>query len=134
MAEKRTTASEVLERLRNRELSPRQLARMYPRVPDLRLRADTPTLDVTEATAVGDALKELQAQGIGTMALREQGAGPTAVVLSVERYLELVGTQLIRDEYSKIMRVDHVVVPTDEAFAALHVEPVNPNDTWQIPF
>jgi hypothetical protein len=133
MTEESSKAGDVLRHLMSRELSPRQQAQRHPRVPALRLRADTPTLDVTETTAVGDALKELQAQGVGTMALREQGTESTAVVLSVERYLELVGKELIRNEYNKEMRIDHVVVPTEEAFAASHVEPVNPDDTWEIP-
>jgi hypothetical protein len=133
MTEQSSEPGDVLAYLAGRELSPTEQARRHPPVPELRLRADIPAVDIAEATAVSEALEELRSQAVGTIALRERDAEPTAVVLSVERYLELAGKELIRDEYNKISRADHVVVPTESAFSALHVEPVNPDDTWQLP-
>jgi hypothetical protein len=128
VTERRSKASELVDDLMQRSPSAQARAERHPKVPELRLRADTPALEVTDATPVSDALEELRSQGLGTIALRSPDAEPTAVVLSVERYLELAGKELLNGV--DMVARDGIMVPSESAFAISHVEQVNPNDTW----
>jgi hypothetical protein len=121
----RSKASELADDLRRRSSSPAE--RETPEVPEIKLRSDAPALEVTETTPIGDALAQLRSQGVGVIALREQGGEPTAVVIPAERYIELVGTELLNGR--KVAQGGRLV-PAESAFAAVYVEEVNPGDTW----
>jgi hypothetical protein len=130
MAE-RLSASDVTDRLTSRPLSPRQLAERERKLPPIRLRADVASLDVDEATPVTDALTGLQSRGVDALALRELGSDATAVVLPVERYLDLVAKELLNGN-QLVAQPGGRVTPTEAAFAASYVEEVNPGEgTWR---
>jgi hypothetical protein len=123
-------ASELADDLMSHPLTPEEIAARYPRVPELRLRADAPTVEINETTRARDILERVRSENVGSIALRESAAGITAVVIPVERYLELVGKELATDPSNKVGTLDGQIRPTDAAIAASHVEQVNPDDSW----
>jgi hypothetical protein len=122
------TASETLKTLMNRPLSPRQLAEKG--LPVLRLRDDAPSIDSSGAIPIRDAAAELHRRRVGALAVRAPDGEPLAVMLSVDRYLELVGKELVNGD-QKELQSDGRIVPTDAAFAVSYVEAVNLGDNWQ---
>jgi hypothetical protein len=126
---RRSPAREVTDDLLQRSLTPEQIA-ARDRRPDLHLRADVPTVEVDETTRAKGVLEKLQGEA-GLVALGEQ-AGISAVVVPIERYLELVGSQLKYDP--SIEREGRTatfdIAPTEGAMEASHVEQVRPSDTW----
>jgi hypothetical protein len=122
-------ATELLDDLMSHPLSPEEVARRQPHIPELRLRDDTPAVEIAETTRVQDVLGRLE--DTDSLALRNSAAEPLAVVISVERYLELVGKELARDPWHKVGTLDGRVVPRDEDLAAGHVEQVDPTAPWQ---
>jgi hypothetical protein len=130
MAEQqRSKASEVVEDLMSHPLTEEELARRYPKVEKLRLRPDAPTAEIDETLPVKEVIERLRSDDSGVIALREPGSDATAVVIPVERYLELAGKELAG--YSeRVGTLDGRIIPTESAFAASHVEPVDPDATW----
>jgi hypothetical protein len=97
-------------------------------LPELRLRADTPTIEIDETTPVVQALARLGMEATETLALREPSGEPTAIVLSVERYLQLASQEIARARL--VGGTDGRTAPEEDAFSRTHVEQINPNDTW----
>lgn len=126
---RRSKASELADDLTRRELSDREWESRHPKVPELRLRADAPAIAIDEVTPVTDALKRLRGEAVGAMALRQADGHSTAVVIPVERYLELVGKELASGS-RWVGTLDGQIVPVESAFAESYVEQVDPNETW----
>jgi hypothetical protein len=110
-------------------LTPEKVAARYPKVPELRLRADVPAVEIDEATTASNVLAHMRSENVGTIALHEPIVNVTAVVMPVERYLELVGSELANDPFHKEAG-PRGIAPTEAALAAVHVEQVDPSDTW----
>lgn len=131
MSEKRRTkASEVVENLMSRPLPPEEVARRYPKAPKLRLRADTPAIEIDGTTSAKAVVDQLQSDRLDTVAVREIGAEAVAVLLPVERYLELVGNELSRRHHDLVVGPHGHFQPQDSELAVLHVEQVDPNERW----
>jgi len=132
MTEQRPTkASKVVDRLMSRKLSPREIAERYPQAPELRLRADAPAVEIDETTPVVDVLERLGNSDIGALALRPRGADPTAVVVPIERYLELVGKELLHSR-GKVVGASNDFRPPDAALETVSVELVDPAAVWPL--
>jgi hypothetical protein len=123
-------AEELVDDLMRRSLTPEEEAAKHPRVPELRLRADAPAVDINKTTHIRDVLSRLQDKDVGGVALRDPSTGPVAVVVPVERYLDLVGKELANDPSNKVGTLDGHIAPAETAIAASYVEQVNPSDTW----
>jgi hypothetical protein len=131
MAEQsRSKAAQVAHDLVTQPIPEGERRRRGLLLPELRLRANTPTVDINETTSVGAALTRLEGEQGGTLALREPSGEPKAIVLSVERYLQLVSKEI--NSAPKVGALDGRVMPTDDAFANAHVEQVNPAESWGI--
>jgi hypothetical protein len=128
----RGNASKVMDELMQNPLTQEEQAARYLGVPELRLRADTPTVDVDETTRVQGVLARLHGEDTRSLALRDRGAAISAVVIPVERYLELVGIQLAKDPSIQRDTSTGSIAPTGTALAASHVEQVHPRDTWTV--
>lgn len=130
MAEKHVSkASQLREDLMAHPLASEAIAKKYPKVPELRLRADTPVVEIDDATLATDVIEELQRKDTGVVAVRKPGEAAMAIVLPVERYLELAGSELASHS-EQVGTLDGRLMPADSAFAASSVEQVNQGDTW----
>lgn len=131
MAERQPSkASEVVDDLMQRPLTPEEIAKRYPKVEDLRLRADAPVVEIDDTTPVKGVIDRLAGEDAGIVAVREAGVdSAVAVVLPIERYLELAGKELAGFS-SKVATLDGRLVPVEEAFATSHVEQADPDATW----
>lgn len=122
-AERRPTkASEVVRELMNRPVPPPE-----PR-PELRLHHDTPTMEVKETTTARDALTQLRDGNADVLALREQGSEPAVIMLPIQRYLDLVATELMSDQAKSTIVAEGTgsLVMDESALANVHVEEVHP--------
>lgn len=124
-------ANELGDDLLSHPLTPEERAAKYPKVPELRLRADAPAAEVDENTRVQEVVKRLQSEAAPIIALRDMATGATAVVMPVERYLQLVGTELVNDPLNQVGGLEGHIAPTDAALRASHIEQVNPSETWK---
>ena len=130
MAERqRSKAGDVVEDLMRNPLTPEELARRYPRVEELRLRPDAPTAEIDEALPAKEVVERLRSEDVGVIALRGQGSDAAAVIIPVERYLELAGKELAGFS-ERVGTLDGRMVPVESAFEASYVEPVDPDATW----
>ncbi len=96
-------------------------------LPELRLRPEAPYIEIDEATSVVMTLSRLAAEESGALAIREPRGEPQAVVLSVERYLELAGKEI---NSTPKVGVEGRLVPNEAAFDRAHVEQVDSNESW----
>lgn len=115
----RSKASEVVEQLRRRA-APKEERKL----PELRLRADAPALAIDETTPAQGVLDRLRISEVGALALREPDAEPAAVVISAERYLELIGKELLTDRSTIASNGRRMLM--ESALAGSYVEQVNP--------
>lgn len=129
MAEQQQSkASEALRHLR--ESAATRAPEEKPRRPQMRLRRDMPAIEIDETTPVAEAVAELQAEHVGTLALRAPDGEARAVVLSVERYLEFVNKELERNAPG--VTTNGRIMLTDAGLKPLHVEQVDPTEPWQM--
>jgi hypothetical protein len=112
---------------RIRERGPLGPGELWPERPQLRLRADMPLVEVSESTRVQDILGHLEGEATRRVLLGSPEVGATAVVVSVDRYIELVGAELEASHQSKI-QLDGRIEPT--GLAASDVEQVDSQATW----
>ena len=98
--------------------------------PELRLRSDAPSVEVDEATHAQEAIDKLRDGDISGLALRNSEGVVAAMMVPVERYLELVSAELASDPFNKEAHLDGRITPTEAAFAASSVEQVDPHATW----
>lgn len=123
MVERRSSkASEAVEDFMHRGNEPRK-----PKLPELRLRSDMPTVAVSAATPLVDVVEQLRSEGVGVIALHEADSDAMAVMLPVERYLELVGKVLV-GQRTGIVNPYGQLVPPESDFADAYVKQVNPRD------
>jgi hypothetical protein len=125
---RRGRATEVVAQLMLRPISDEEMARRG-RIPELRLREDAPAIAVTEATPAGRVIDSINDERSGAVIVRQNGGAAAAVVVSLDRYMDLVGKELAMTA-SRVATLDGRVVPSQEAFSASHVEQVNPHDIW----
>jgi hypothetical protein len=108
-------------------LPPRELR---PERPQLRLRADVPSVEVSETTRVQEILSRLDSEDTRRVLLSSPEAGVTAVVVPIDRYIDLVGTELeFEVSHSGQALLDGRIEPTE--LATSDVEQVDPQATWQ---
>ena len=131
MAEQpKSKAAQLREDLMRYPLTSEEVAQRYPKVEALQLRSDAPSVEIDDALPVKRVIEQLRSEGVGAIALHEQGSDPTAVIIPVERYLELVGKELAG--YTALVgTLDGRLIPVESAFAASYVEPVDPDATWR---
>ena len=123
-----SNASELVDDLLNRPLTPEEVAAKYPKVPELRLRPDAPGVTVDDNTLGSEIVERLGEKD--SLALYDHSGAARAIVLPLERYIQLVGTELVNDPRNNVATPDGRISPTDEALAASYVEQVNREDTW----
>jgi hypothetical protein len=111
----------------NTPIAERERIRRGRLLPELRLRTDTPAIEIDEATSVVQALTHLREEETDTVAIREPNGEPRAIILSVDRYLELAGEEI--NSAPKTPR-DGRLVPTNAAFERTHVDQVDPHARW----
>jgi len=122
----RSKASDVADQIM------RHVPREGRKLPEARLRHDAPTLEVDKATPMREALDLLRTTDIGAIALSEAGGEPSAVVMPVERYLELAAKDLLTRRNGTIASNGRIV-PQESALADLYIEPVDPQAEWRWP-
>jgi hypothetical protein len=122
-------ATEFDDAMARRTLTPEEWEARYPKPPELRLRSDTPSVEVDQTTRVQEVLVRLANEDGDSVAVRNADGGVTAMMVPVERYLELVATELANNHQGEAT-LDGRIVPTEAAFAASYVEQVDPNATW----
>jgi hypothetical protein len=94
--------------------------------PKLRLRADVFTQAFGPNAEVKDVLDRLADETVGEVAaLHDAESGTTAIVVPVERYLELI-TSHISDRNLSEVTLDNRVVPSEAILSGLGVEQVDP--------
>ncbi|HST54333.1 MAG TPA: hypothetical protein VLJ42_00360 [Solirubrobacteraceae bacterium] len=128
--ERRNEASETVKDLMSRAVSPEEMARRHPKLPELRLRSDTPTVEIDDTTPIKDSVNRLKSKDVDAIGIREAGSDVAAVILPVERYLELAAKELAGKTFDWVGTLDRHLVPHDDAFAASHVEQIDRNETW----
>ena len=130
--QRKTKASELLDDLRQRRLTPEEReARDGPR-PKLRLEPTVLDRTVGAHANMQDVLTRLGGEGTAKMVvLHDADSGASAVAVPVEQYLELVTSFLKDGQVSQYQAgLDGRIAPSAAALAELGVEQVNPRDTW----
>lgn len=107
----------------------------FPLRPELRIRDDAPSIEVTEATLARDALDSLSGELDGVV-MRDESGEAKAVVLTPERYAELAGYEVERAAGwmgappGHPQRDTNSLVPRPEVVKALMIEQVDPKAKW----
>jgi hypothetical protein len=122
-------ATELDDVLAQRRLTPEEIEERRGKRPELRLRPDVPSIDVSEATRAYEILDKLGQDEISGLALRSLNGVVTAMVVPLDRYLELATSDL-KGSHNKEATNDGRVIPAEATFAASYVEQVDPNATW----
>jgi hypothetical protein len=132
MSERPTSkAAKLAYDLTHTPMSEREQRRRGMVLPELRLRSDAPTIEVDERTPVVEALSRLVGEQDGLLALRTERNKPQAVVLSLDRYLQLAGQELNSAATPKAVRLlDGRLAPQEAAFTRSHVEQADPGAVW----
>jgi hypothetical protein len=112
-----------------RPLSEEEEAMYRPKPPQLRLRTDVPAVEV-DGSNRARIVRELEQDQTKSLALRDTHGTISAMVISVERYLELVRADLSLAESKQTVFPGGRIGPTDATLAEAHVEQVDPNATW----
>lgn len=120
-------ATELDEALARRGLTPEEVAERHGERLELQMRADVPAIEVGMDTHARDVLDRLQRDDINGLALRTPDGEVAAMVAPVDRYLELVASDL--KSGPKEATIGGRLVPTDAAYASTYVEQVNPGNT-----
>jgi hypothetical protein len=121
----RSKANQLADDLVRGSLSKAEQVRRGLLRPALRLSRDAPSITINEATSATQALAEAAEEQRDVLALRKLNGDPIAVVLSVDRYLELVGHELAN---APKMGIAGRLTPEATAFTKSYVEPADPGD------
>ena len=119
-------ATEMDAALAQRRLTPEEIEEQSGKRLELRLRNDMPAVEVRETTPAREILEYLGREDVGGVALRDPDSGVKAVVVPVERYLELAGAELASNPFNKEGRLDGRIGLTKASLAASHVEEADP--------
>jgi len=122
-------ASELDDYFARHSLTPEQMEARRPATPELRLRSDVRAVDINDSTLLCDAVEPLGHEDISGVALRDSNGTVTAVVVPTARYLELVATSIEHDPRREATTDGHIM-PSEQAFAELHVQQVDPQASW----
>jgi hypothetical protein len=120
----RRRASEIADHLADHPHEPER----RPGRPELRVRANAPTVIVDSNTVTEAVIGQLKATTNGVV-LRGQDGEARAVVLSPERYADLAGA-MIKAE-GKFVGSEGRLRPQSEELESLMVEQVDPTTEWQ---
>lgn len=103
-----------------------------PRRPLLKLRPDTPAVELNESTRVADIIAPLSPREFG-VALRDPSGEVQAMVVPIERYIEMASATIEGDKHFDLdpTRFPPQNKPSPDYLAALHVEQINPDEYWQ---
>lgn len=121
-------ATALDDALAQRELTAEEIAERRGMRPEMRLRADVPAIEVGMVTRAREVVERLQGDDLSTLALRTPNGEVAAMVVPVERYLNLASLELKAGP--KEGRFDARIMPSDAALEAAGVEQVDPNATW----
>lgn len=113
-------------RLAERPLQPGE---RWPVRPEVRLRADIPSIEASEATGAG-LLDHLAQDEMGMIALRDAASEVKAVVVPVERYLEMASATIEGDNHFEAT-LEGRVAPRASSLADLQIEQVDPAVAWE---
>jgi hypothetical protein len=107
----------------------------HPR-PELRLRADTPSIEATDKISAQDLLSHITPREYG-VALRDPDGTVKAMVVPLDRYIELASGTIAGDRHTEIDRTEAVPYNTRPRIQArptsletLHVEQIDPQAEW----
>lgn len=132
MAERsKTKASKTLEELTSDALTPEEMPERGPKVPKLRLRPDTPAIEMSAATSIAGTVSRLQDEQLDILAIRDAHTDAVAVVLPIEQYLALAGKEIARRHDDWIFPTAGRRVPLESILANAHIEQIDPSETWQ---
>lgn len=109
-------------------------AKHRPQRPEIRLRRDVPTLDIDESTPAQEILKRVDPQDYA-LALRDADGEVKALVVPLDRYIELASGTIAGDEHIQAVGGSAGedrprIQAKPESLTALHVEQVNPRAEW----
>ena len=119
-------ATEFDDAMEGRALKPGEL---WPERPRLRLRSDVPSVEVSEHTRIHDVLGRLKNKDLSSIALRDQSGAVTAMIVPVEKYVELAGAAIEGDDQFEAT-LESSIVPSPTALAALHIEQIDEQAKW----
>jgi len=121
-------ATALEEVLAQRRLTPEEIAERSGHRPEVRLRTDVPAVEVGMMTRAREVVSRLQGDDISTLALRMPNGEVSAMVVPVERYLELASLELKAGP--KEGTLDGRIVPRGDRLEAAGVEQVDSSATW----
>jgi hypothetical protein len=129
---RRGKATEIEEQILARPISDEERARRNPQLPRLRLAEDVPATNVDNASPVAQVLADLDDEPSGAVVARRRDGSLAAVVVTIDRYLALVGKELsVSGRKQATLHGD--IAPSNEALAAAHVEQIDPAERWTAP-
>jgi hypothetical protein len=98
--------------------------------PELRLRADVPSVEVSASTRAQEVLDLVTNEDGRTVTLRSPESGVVAVVVPVDRYVELAGAAIEGDRAFEV--IEGRVVPSPTGLADAAIEQVDPSVEWRL--
>jgi hypothetical protein len=98
--------------------------------PQLRLRADVPSVEVSASTPAQEVLDLVEKGNGRTVALRSPESGVAAIVVPVDRYVELAGAAIEGDHAFEV--IEGRVVPSPTGLADAAIEQVDPSVEWRV--
>ncbi len=116
------------EAMAQRRLTPQEIAERRGHRPEVRLRTDVPAMEVGVVTRAREVVNRLQGDDISTLALRSPNGEVAAMVIPVDRYLELASLELKAGP--KEATLDGRVMPRPDKLEAAGVEQIDPHATW----
>jgi hypothetical protein len=124
----REVEDDLLERMDKGELKGYWAER-----PQMRLRADVPSVEVSASTRAQDILDLVAREDGRTVALRSPESGVVAILVPADRYVELAGAAIDGD-YAFESIEGRVAVPSPTRLADAGIEQVDPSTKWLLGF
>jgi hypothetical protein len=104
--------------------------------PIVHLRTDTPSIKVTDSTAIGDVLRHVRPDNYG-VALRDPKGEVQAIMVPLERYIEMASATISGDDHLELAPGGPSSDPErpriqarPASLHALHIEQVDPQAEW----
>jgi hypothetical protein len=111
-----------------RPLTDEQIAARRPQVPELKLKPDV-VIESLDEDRIVDALRALVRNEVRNVLLKDRSSGHEAVLVPVDRYAMLVGTELASTSMYEVLPVGRV---EPQGFQASEVEMADPAASWQM--